>query len=110
MATGTIKNDFEWKYFNEATGNTAIDISNLNFRELLIQVDGNNSGNKELFYIPKRILSSANNWFRMGGYGDQASQSALVTLRATLTSVALVNCYMNNQDFLSGTVTQVYYR
>lgn len=110
MASEKIEAKKDWQYFTQTTGNTAVNISSLTFKELLIQVDGNHSGNKEVFYIPKFILSSSNNWFRMGGYGNAATQSALVTIRASLSEVALVNCYMNNQDFLTGTVTQIFYR
>ena len=109
MATEKIKSN-KWNYHNSATGKTPINISSLDCDELFIQVDANNSGNKEAFYIPKRILSASNNWFRMGGRGNGDTDSGLITIRASTSEVALVTCYLNGQDYATGSVTQVFYR
>lgn len=98
-----------WEYFNDALGQVVIDISSLDFKELLIQVDINESGNKELFYIPQRILSNASNYFRLGGYYS-GTLNALVTVLCALTSVSLREAFLNGQNYLNGSRIQIYYR
>lgn len=109
MAVSTVKAEKQWTYLATARGTSAIDISGADFEELFVQVDINGSGNKEVFFIPKLILSATTNWFRMGGYGANNS-NALVTIRATSSEIALVHCVLNGTDYVSGTTTQAYYR
>ena len=111
MAVSKLESEKDWQYFSEKTGNaSAIDISALVFKELLIQTDVGGSGNKELFYIPKRVLSASNAWFRLGGYGANTSDAGIITIRATTAQIQLVTAYLNGQNYVTSTVVQVYYR
>ena len=104
-----LNNGLTWKYHRGLNGIGSIDISSLSFNELFIQVNIGASGNKAIYQIPKAILSTSINWFRQGGYYN-ANSNELVTISATLSTVSLVNAYINGQDFGTTTNTQVFYR
>lgn len=105
----SLNNGLTWKYHRGLNGIGSIDISSLNFNELFIQVNIGASGNKAIYQIPKAILSSSVNWFRQGGYYN-AQSNELVTISATLSTVSLVNAYINGQDLGASTNTQIFYR
>lgn len=108
-ALSELKSGLTWKYHRGLNGIGSIDISTLDFNELYVQVNIGNSGNKAIYQIPKAILSSANNWFRQGGFYN-ANSNELVTISATSAAVSLVNAYINGQDLGATSNTQIFYR
>lgn len=108
MATGTIKNG-NWKDSGlSATGTNSINISGLNFDELCVVGDYNNSGNKVAIVVPKLALGGSQ-WYRSGGYAS-ASNSALLTCSITLGSVQMNSFYLHGADKTSTSTIHVYYR
>lgn len=106
----TVNDKFQWKYAPlDVVGTTPINISGIDFTELCVQVDANESGNKSLFIIPKAVLSNTASYFRNGGYHAN-NDYELTIIHVTLTSVTLVGLYLNGQDYKNTSRVQIYYR
>lgn len=111
MSSSVINNNpLAWKYAPlDKVGTGAIDISVLEFNELCVHVDINQSGNRCEFILPKNVIQT-NGWYRGGGFHNTTIDYQLVVIRASATSVTLNNAYLNGQDYTSNTRVQIYYR
>ena len=92
-----------------ATGTSSINISSLKYNELLITVNINNENNLEVFSVPKVILTSSLQYFRLGGYATNTEYSCVI-IGASTSAVSMVIAYRNGTSYTNASVTKVYYR
>ena len=111
MSSSVINNNpLAWKYAPlDKVGTSVIDISGLNFNELCVHVDINQSGNRCEFILPKNVIQSSG-WYRGGGFHNTTNDYQLVVIYANATSVSLSSAYLNGQTYTNNTRVQIYYR
>lgn len=105
----TINGHLIWKYFSGVLGTGSINISNLSFNELFVQVDVGETGNKAFFTIPNIVLSSSSVYLREGGYnGTSAYQNVIIEVSSS--AIKLTQAYLNGQTYTNSSRILVYYR
>lgn len=109
MATSLIKS-YSWKNAGTATGSTSVNISNLDYSELLAEVFVNKGENREFILIPKGSLAPTNPIYARQGSGGSTGDQMVVTVYATLSEVRCVGVRFAGTDYTNNSILRVWYR
>ena len=104
-----VNSNLNWKLLRTVTGKEAISLSDINYNELLIEVQRGTSDVRCNFNIAKSQLTSVVKTFVCGGYLDSSAHTQ-ITININLSSVSILGVDFSGTSMTSTSTMSVYYR
>ena len=98
-----------WTLAGTQTGTVSIDISNLTYEELMIEVQLNGVNNYVVASVAKAMLSGTAKNYRTG-YAVDGNTCGEAAFDVTIGAVALTDAFLSNNSVVANSVISVYYR
>lgn len=109
MSSGTIHSN-AWKSAGYVTGTSPIDISGLQYSELMLELQIAGGENRQLFPVPQGMLAATTLYMRQGGYGGSVGSQFYTVVGVSLSSAFIVDVLVFGTNYKTTSILRVWYR